>query len=358
MRSGTEIYGRAHGAPTRPDESADVDPTCDYGDMLAGIERTATAIGRRVGVTVGAIRMGTVLGPHVPSPLGRVLRMPAVPVQRARRPAVRRRRGHRGRQGVRRRRPAPPRRAGERRRQRRHHRPAGGPPRPPHPRPARRPGLAHRPLDQRPARRADPRPRHRDAAPRPPRRQLADGRAARLHAGRRRRWTSSTSCTSGRPSCASRPGRRWRDDATPTYEARVITLPVERTLTAARQRGGRRRRPARWPASAPWHVDDWGRDPTLVDADDPARPAALEHGRRRRGPAAGPRRCADRRQRPPLRPGAGLHGPRPDRARPAGRCASSAVPTSLRSGRWPAASAACWPGPTRSPAPCAPASCS
>ena len=79
MRSGTEIYGRAHGAPTRPDESADIDPTCEYGDMLAGIERTAAAIGRRIGVTVGAIRMGTVLGPHVPSPLGRVLRMPAVP---------------------------------------------------------------------------------------------------------------------------------------------------------------------------------------------------------------------------------------------------------------------------------------
>jgi UDP-glucose 4-epimerase len=79
LRSGTEVYGRAHGAPTRPDESADVDPTCQYGEMLAGIERTATAIGRRIGVTVGAIRMGTVLGPHVPSPLGRVLRMPAVP---------------------------------------------------------------------------------------------------------------------------------------------------------------------------------------------------------------------------------------------------------------------------------------
>ena len=79
MRSGIEIYGRARGAPTRPDESADIDPTCEYGDMLAGIERTAAAIGRRIGVTVGAIRMGTVLGPHVPSPLGRVLRMPAVP---------------------------------------------------------------------------------------------------------------------------------------------------------------------------------------------------------------------------------------------------------------------------------------
>ena len=46
VRSGTEIYGRAHGAPTRPDESADIDPTCEYGHMLAGIERTADAIGR------------------------------------------------------------------------------------------------------------------------------------------------------------------------------------------------------------------------------------------------------------------------------------------------------------------------
>jgi len=79
VRSGIEVYGRARGAPTRPDESADVDPTCEYGEMLAGIERTAAAIGRRVGVSVGSIRMGTVLGPHVPSPLGRVLRMPVVP---------------------------------------------------------------------------------------------------------------------------------------------------------------------------------------------------------------------------------------------------------------------------------------
>jgi UDP-glucose 4-epimerase len=79
VRSGTEIYGRAHGAPTRPDEDAELDPTCDYGRMLLGIERTAAALGQRIGVEVGAIRMGTVLGPHVPSPLGRVLRMPAVP---------------------------------------------------------------------------------------------------------------------------------------------------------------------------------------------------------------------------------------------------------------------------------------
>ncbi len=79
VRSGVEIYGRARGSPTRPDEDAATDPTSDYGRMLAGIEGTAESIARRVGVTVGAIRMGTVLGPHVPSPLGRLLRMPAVP---------------------------------------------------------------------------------------------------------------------------------------------------------------------------------------------------------------------------------------------------------------------------------------
>ncbi len=79
VRSGIEIYGRARGAPTRPDESAVIDPTCEYGRMLAALEQTADAIGRRIGVAVSAIRMGTVLGPHVPSPLGRVLNLPAVP---------------------------------------------------------------------------------------------------------------------------------------------------------------------------------------------------------------------------------------------------------------------------------------
>jgi UDP-glucose 4-epimerase len=79
VRSGIEIYGRARGAPTRPDESAVIDPTCEYGRMLAALEQTADAIGQRIGVTVSAIRMGTVLGPHVPSPLGRVLNLPAVP---------------------------------------------------------------------------------------------------------------------------------------------------------------------------------------------------------------------------------------------------------------------------------------
>jgi UDP-glucose 4-epimerase len=79
VRSGIEVYGRAHGSPTRPAEDADVAPTCDFGTTLAELEATARDIGRRIGVTVGAVRLGSVLGPHVPSPLGRLLRMPVVP---------------------------------------------------------------------------------------------------------------------------------------------------------------------------------------------------------------------------------------------------------------------------------------
>ena len=50
-----------------------------------------------------------------------------------------------------------------------------------------------------------------------------------------------------------------------TYEARVLTLPVERRLTAARETAATAA--ARQVAAVgSWHVDDWGRDPTLVAA--------------------------------------------------------------------------------------------
>ncbi|MAT05658.1 MAG: hypothetical protein CL424_11515 [Acidimicrobiaceae bacterium] len=79
VRSGLEIYGRARNSLTRPTEREPRDPTSVYGHMVDDIERTARAIGRRIGVSVGTLRLATVLGPHVPSALGRVLRMPAVP---------------------------------------------------------------------------------------------------------------------------------------------------------------------------------------------------------------------------------------------------------------------------------------
>jgi UDP-glucose 4-epimerase len=79
VRSGIEIYGRAHNSVTRPDESSPINPTSHYGRMVAGIEQTATEIGARVGVPVTRLRLAPVIGPHIPSPLGRVLRQPFVP---------------------------------------------------------------------------------------------------------------------------------------------------------------------------------------------------------------------------------------------------------------------------------------
>lgn len=79
VRSGIEVYGRAHNTPTRPTEIAPLHPTTEYGRMLANIEQSARDVGGRVGIAVGKLRLAPVLGKHVPSPLGRLLRQPLVP---------------------------------------------------------------------------------------------------------------------------------------------------------------------------------------------------------------------------------------------------------------------------------------
>ena len=79
VRSGIEIYGRGRGALTRPDEDSPTHPTSEYGRMVADLEASAYAVWERAGVVVSALRLAPVLGPHVPSPLGRVLRQPVVP---------------------------------------------------------------------------------------------------------------------------------------------------------------------------------------------------------------------------------------------------------------------------------------
>jgi UDP-glucose 4-epimerase len=80
VRSGIEVYGRAPGTPVRPDEAVAPRPTSPFGRSLLHAERVATQQGRRADVPVTLLRMGPVLGPHFPSPLGRLLRLPAVPV--------------------------------------------------------------------------------------------------------------------------------------------------------------------------------------------------------------------------------------------------------------------------------------
>lgn len=80
VRSGIEVYGRRRGAVTRPDETTPPEPTSGFGRMLLHVEDLARRAGEAAGVPVTLVRLGPVVGPHVPSPLGRVLRLPAVPV--------------------------------------------------------------------------------------------------------------------------------------------------------------------------------------------------------------------------------------------------------------------------------------
>lgn len=79
VRSGIELYGRGRHSLTRPDESCPVLPTSPYGEMVAGVEEIAADTARRAGVSMTALRLAPVLGKHVPSPLGRMLRLPVVP---------------------------------------------------------------------------------------------------------------------------------------------------------------------------------------------------------------------------------------------------------------------------------------
>ena len=79
VRSGIEVYGRGRGTPTRPDETAPLHPTSEFGKMLAGVEQQSSLLAGRAGLALGTLRLAPVLGKHVPSPLGRLLRQPVVP---------------------------------------------------------------------------------------------------------------------------------------------------------------------------------------------------------------------------------------------------------------------------------------
>ena len=77
IRSGLEVYG-ANGRQT-PDESSPVAPTSTYGHMLAELE-AVTSVAAPATATVTTLRFASVIGAHVPSPLGRLLRLPVIPV--------------------------------------------------------------------------------------------------------------------------------------------------------------------------------------------------------------------------------------------------------------------------------------
>jgi UDP-glucose 4-epimerase len=81
VRSGLEVYGRGRQHADAPDESVKPRPTSHFGRILHDVESAALAAGRDAHAPVARLRLGPIVGPHIPSPLGRLLRLPAVPFQ-------------------------------------------------------------------------------------------------------------------------------------------------------------------------------------------------------------------------------------------------------------------------------------
>jgi UDP-glucose 4-epimerase len=81
IRSGLEVYGPRSLHASVPDESVMPAPATPYGTSLLQVEAIAAGVrARHDDVGVCALRYAPVVGSHVPSPLGRLLRLPAVPV--------------------------------------------------------------------------------------------------------------------------------------------------------------------------------------------------------------------------------------------------------------------------------------
>jgi UDP-glucose 4-epimerase len=78
VRSGIEIYGENAWSPRIAVESTPISPDTVYGHMCHNIEKQATELRTARGINVCTLRLAPVLGAHVPSPLGRILRMPMV----------------------------------------------------------------------------------------------------------------------------------------------------------------------------------------------------------------------------------------------------------------------------------------
>jgi UDP-glucose 4-epimerase len=74
------VYGPRSARASVPDEDVVPEPRTRFGSSLLEVEAIARGVGLRTGARVCALRYAPVVGSHVPSPLGRLLRLPIVPV--------------------------------------------------------------------------------------------------------------------------------------------------------------------------------------------------------------------------------------------------------------------------------------
>jgi len=81
MRSGIDVYGSRRRTREVADETTPLAPTSRFGRMLADAETAArTFQTQRPDIPVTILRFAPIVGPYIPSPLGRYLRLPVVPV--------------------------------------------------------------------------------------------------------------------------------------------------------------------------------------------------------------------------------------------------------------------------------------
>lgn len=80
LRSSIDVYGRGRGHADVPDEAIPPEPQTHFGASCLAVEAQAAGLGRHHGFPVAQLRLAPVVGSHVPSPLGRLLRLPVVPV--------------------------------------------------------------------------------------------------------------------------------------------------------------------------------------------------------------------------------------------------------------------------------------
>ncbi|MBT5138639.1 MAG: NAD-dependent epimerase/dehydratase family protein [Acidimicrobiaceae bacterium] len=81
MRSSTDVYGRSNvGANPQAVLGTDLQPHSRFGQMMADAEDVAVDFSKqRPDIGVTALRFAPIVGPYIPSPLGRYLRLPFVP---------------------------------------------------------------------------------------------------------------------------------------------------------------------------------------------------------------------------------------------------------------------------------------
>jgi UDP-glucose 4-epimerase len=79
-RSGLEVYGPRSARASVPDEEVVPVPRSGYGRSLLEVESVVKGVALHTGIPVCSLRYAPVVGSHVPSPLGRLLRLPVVPV--------------------------------------------------------------------------------------------------------------------------------------------------------------------------------------------------------------------------------------------------------------------------------------